>query len=826
MSRLEKTFYDLDESVQIKLQDLSEVLKEVTTDRNEWVYTYRKKSELAPAMYADFIEHNEDKYIFSDDLPEEGILSLCHAYQSIATMVDGMELKSEDAKIRLNVILHQIIDAVEDGNDSYVFDAKPYRIDSMDMGNMEFLDSMTWVGSALLSALRLHINGKIALSNEELKSICKILKHCLLYIKDGFICDEAVRVKYLSAEGLAEGNTLADIDPRVDLKGESDEDDEKRGAFRFGWNFTNGCSEQPSLYFTYAVCEFFLDMYSTFSDYMAFQDEAYLKRMISRRLDAQFEANKEALENDDIDSEKSKKEQLARTNLEVDKTEKAKNAEKQKEIFLQINGGLDAYHNNSLYFAVERSCKIAANRVWDIVRSFEGGLNENFFSADLSTTVEEKSIESSITSDAIFNLIFIVNIIIDAAIDEDYEDKVSYYTLSGTKAYETALNNYDELRDALRFAYDNAFLAYTRLAKNGKEYKANEYILNFDEKYGKEYAEVVKELRKARIREFSLMPLLVKTKTTMGEFVIRYPQYDMQIYLENILNHRVADPKDKDAYLWIWEKDGFFSSSNYYFISALADFYAYYETYETTAANNMDEYRKALESEDGAIGRLNKRVKELENDLANEKARVEKLEEEKKELQNADPFVTELKRKISETVADFLTDSRNVGDILAKLSGEIVAEAKARVDAKYRAAVARMEEGADVDKKNEATEANKWYNATDDDGNPVVPVEYSELGSGLRDIGKALLAESLYNAAYDGVYRGNDQSTDRVDETFNVMADFAEKDLYQAMGYYTRPMYKEQHSYYVRKQGLATIVNDIEALEEKIKELEKKINKG
>ena len=144
----------------------------------------------------------------------------------------------------------------------------------------------------------------------------------------------------------------------------------------------------------------------------------------------------------------------------------------------------------------------------------------------------------------------------NAGIDEDKEDAINYFTLNGSTEYNKALDAYDEIRDAIRFAYDNAYLAYTRLVKKGKEYKVNEYILNFDEKFPKELTETVKELRKAHIRVFSLMPLLVKAKTTMSEFVIKYPQYDMQIYLENILDYRVVDTVSDNDFLWVWEKDG------------------------------------------------------------------------------------------------------------------------------------------------------------------------------------------------------------------------------------------------------------------------------
>ena len=85
------------------------------------------------------------------------------------------------------------------------------------------------------------------------------------------------------------------------------------------------------------------------------------------------------------------------------------------------------------------------------------------------------------------------------------------------------------MRDTIRLAYDNCYQYLMKLKKENKEYKIVEYNLNFDESFSKQ-AKNIKDIRKEHIRVFSLMPLMIRTKTTIGEFLIRYPQYDMMIY--------------------------------------------------------------------------------------------------------------------------------------------------------------------------------------------------------------------------------------------------------------------------------------------------------
>lgn len=644
-----KGFDALPENIKSKLQDLSALLKEVTIDKDAegWVYKYRSKSELSAAIYEDFIKYNEIdtnktlSFIFSDEITNSGILSCTQAFQTLAILVSKLGLKTTaEHKKLIKKLFSQILNTVCKEDGGYLLDASPYLPNSdvfkKDNYKYAYIDTITWVMSSLLSAYRLHINKQVEFNEEELEMSYKLFNYCINYLNDSFIEDKDVKHK-----------------------------------LAYGWNYTKDC-EQVSLYFTFAVSEVLIDVLNTFENVIRAADIDY----ISQEIDKKYESV-EGTEEQDL-----KKEQVASNYAKHKEYLESDEGKLELAIFKKINNELNVYDDESPYRVFEDKCKKAANRIWETVR---GGLNVSFYSADLSTIIDENSFEKSITNDGIFNLLFIINIIINAGIDEDYDDNVNFFAFESEK--EAAIDAYDEIRDALRFAYDNAYLAYTKLEKKGKEYKVNEYTLSFDERFDA-HKEDVKEMRKAHIRVFSLMPLLVKAKTTMGEFVIRYPQYDMQIYLENILYYRLVNPENAEEQLWIWEKNGYSSSSNFYFVSALSDFYSYYETYEENAIKNINNNKKReAQIKENYLNELRQPGNEIANlnvELANAKEEIEKLTQtltaqqdeyaKLKELYENDPLRKVFTEFVQKAIFEYLC-SDNLGLILQEISKSLFEKA-------------------------------------------------------------------------------------------------------------------------------------------------------
>ncbi len=643
MTKLKSEFSSLPEEVRKKLQDLSPSLKEVTLDKEGWCYKYRDKKEVGAAIYKDFLAYNEEKmkkegkFSFSDEFNESGILSQLQGFQVLAVLIEEFDC-TLDSK-RILALLDDILCEVTDGN-SVHFDATPYLPESHQFDRRAYIDTITWFISCACSVFRLVIQKGLELGEERKTRLVELFGKSVDYLTQNFI------------------------------------DAGSETPFRYGWNYTENCKE-PSLYFTFAVSEVLIDIFSTFENVIRKAETEIVQAEIENTLRRFADKPEVAFEIE------QKKGQIAASNAEYLEQSQfsAESIAREEELFRLINRGYKPYDNGSFYRILEMQCKLAAECIWGLVR---GKLVGGFFGADLVSDIDEAIVEQSITSDALFNSIFAINTIVNAGLDEDIEDKINYYTLNGSKEYEEAMDDYDEMRDTLRLGYDNVYQTYIKLRKRGKEYKVNEYLLSFSEKFSDEDADNVKEMRKARIRVFSLMPLLVKTKTTLGEFVIRYPQYDMQIYLEQILEHRNIGPNGER--MWVWEKEGYSTSSNYYYTSALSDFYRYYEEYEFKYSRNAngnevqkkrirEKYLAELQADSGEIGKLNRELRQAEQEKLDLKEEIEELKGKIEQL-NDDPLRKALNDFIYMAVQERI-DSL-VPDFFRRMAEDIASKAKER----------------------------------------------------------------------------------------------------------------------------------------------------
>lgn len=607
------------------LAGLSDELKEVAIGKQGIFYKYRNKKEIGQKIFDAYVDYNKQhvkgkelyKYIFSDDFAQVGTLSELQGFQTILTLVQEFDLKVD---ININEMIERVFEyVINPVTKQPNFNLSPYTVGKsfFESGEHAYLDSLTWFISAMLSVFRIYIKGGYDIKPE-------LLDKCIIGYKRG--------MKYLNDSFISSGKV-------------------NNQSFDLGWNFTDG-AKNPSLYYTFAVSEVLIDISSTFPACIGGEYEVkYVKNRIAERL------NEYANKYPELRSKIEEEIDIRQKKIEEDKAEEiaqfsSKNDEsaiRERELFEKINvnevtNSPYDFDNNSPapYQTLERRVKEAAEDIWSIVR---GDLSKDFFSYNLGK-VSVDSIDQGTSNDAIFNTIFIINTIINAGLDEDREDEINFYTLSNYDAYdpvdksivrryEEALSEYDEMVDSLRLAYEHAYQVYNDFLKKNKEYKVDEFSVTLDENFESELNKVAKDIRKAHIRVFSLMPLLIKTKTLMSDFVIRYPQYDMQIYLEKILQHRVLN-KNND-YLWIWETDNYSSSSNYYYISALASFFKYYETYEEkfiTISKENDEIRQkieeaylmALKSHGGEIFNLKQQLNANED-------RIKTLSEDKDKLQ-------------------------------------------------------------------------------------------------------------------------------------------------------------------------------------------------
>ena len=652
-------FKDLPPEVQSKLQDLSDSLKEVTRDLDGWCYKYYDQSILGEAIYDDFIAYNtkklkkpEDRFAFSDDFTEDGILSQLEGFQFIAMLVENFGLSPKTYGDKIKKLLKDLLEDVTDKNGNLHLDASPYLKDSNQFDNGSYyLDTMTWFMSMVCSVIRLDKQDNGFQLEEEIKDkLVKYFIQCMEYLVNSFI-----------------------------------DGSDNPSTFASGWNFTGGFDNNnnasPSLYFTFAVSEVLIDIFTTFGATIRGYETEYVQKAIEDTF-----KDKEGVDDNAIEA---KKNQIEDKNNEYIKSVPEKERKLEHDWFLKINNNQPAFakdeDNNmlkdfdsfTLYQKLEYQCKRAANNLWSLVKD---KLTEEFFAPNVISTVSSETIEQSITSDALFNNIFIINTLMNAGLDEDEEDNINYFTINGSAEYDEALEAYDEMRDAMRLGYERVYQMYNKLKKSHKEYKVNDYTLSFTEDFKGDFVGRAQELRRAHIRVFSLMPLLVKTKTTMSDFVIKYPQFDMQLYLETILDNRVDGQ-------WIWENDGYSTSSNYYFLSALNDFYGYYNEYEYKYSKNAFDNNKAKEKiqkeheeklglpPEGKIYKLRQELEEAKENNDALKQENEKLEEENQKHRD-NPLYKALNQFVEDAVKERISDI--VSSLFASKADQIAKDGKDR----------------------------------------------------------------------------------------------------------------------------------------------------
>ena len=619
-----------------ELQGLSSELKEITLGKEDIFYKYCEKSLIGKEIINAFLNYNElhkkGEFIFSEDIEEVGILSELQGFQTICSLIEQFELEPGKEAYKIGAMLDKVFALlnISKNTDNIVFNFSPFlkEAEEFNNGSKSYIDTITWAVSAMLSVFRLHIAGTYNFTEKQIESACEVLRRGIKYINNAFI--------------------KGDLDNNV---------------FDCGWNYTEKCTK-PSLYFVFAVSEMLIDIYTTFTSSIIHYEITYVQNEIDRRFAELIaaETNPEIIKELELERDLKKQKIVDENEKHIVRFQsKDPSAVRERELFEKINTvkvedeEISAYDENAPYQTLEKYVKMAANDIWCLVKD---NISSSFFSYDLRP-IDDELIEQSASSDALFNSIFIINIVVNAGLDEDLDDEINYYTHSDSASYNDALEKYDDLRETLKIAFDHTNQVYNDLVKKNKEYKVNEFSITLDEDFPRALIEEVKEIRKAHIRVFSLMPLLIKTKTLMSDFVIRYPQYDMQIFLERILKYRL---KVNNEYVWLWEENGYSSSSNYYFVTALGSFFGYYEEFENdflkNSRNNNNrrekiekDYLTELKKDDNIIGQLEKEKEKLiaERDavkkkLEESKARVEKLE--------SDPLRDALRNFITETVED------------------------------------------------------------------------------------------------------------------------------------------------------------------------------
>lgn len=612
---------------------------------------YKAKDEIGrnifDALNRRLIDLGNDKLgIPMDDVEKKvGLLSQCQGLQTLVSLVNDFGLDFDETdydklyhrSIRniMDAILKDIIntlrvsdveineDADEEDNakEMFIFDASPYDSIHFDT-NISSVETITWVLPTFFQILVIHAKAGQICKWE--RNLIRIIRYGLRYINDAFIDGK----KNINGDGL-----------------------------KIGWNFAKDC-EEPSLYFTFAVGECFLDMFSTF--------EEVLKHPYNVMYNATYGTAIDPAEQEKFltQQEKFKKEEIDNAGRPADQARHDYYNEMIR-LFRIINsndrvGEQDLYEEiqvdvSGRYGILEKRLKDVAREVWKYAQK---NLAEKFFYNDLATTLTEDELRMSTTSDALFNTVYIVNILIDAGMDkvlqlEKHQAELKSADQELTPQEQLDMENlaiqkqreYENLLESCQLAVQRAFRTYERLKNDGKDYIVDQFLIGFNERFVT-HKERVNDLRKLRMRVFSLLPMLIHTNNVINTYLVKYPQVNMKKYTGYILDNRYTEGSDADSAEqkteWIWEKDGYFSGSNYYFVNAVKELYEYYEEYEEKyipiGAKNqkreLDFYKK-LTGPNGEITLL--------------KAQHEKEEEEKdRQISLRDEQISTLEQQLEE----------------------------------------------------------------------------------------------------------------------------------------------------------------------------------
>lgn len=589
-------------------------LTDLIAGRNKSVFhTYKPKDEIGKKIFRElYLRFQADPSkgktgFYMDDSKEIGILSQCQSLQALLTLASDFDLLFDDDHIisenstnltirqMMDMVIEDVLDRVKTSEPGvYVFDASPYETQAF-TAEYSNVEAMTWVIPCFLQALKYH--ARIGENCKWQEQLVDVITYALRYINDSFIENER--------EGVAKALTI-------------------------GWNFTKDCQE-PSLYYSFTVCECFVDFFNSFEEYLTYKEK--------ERADALEDGDKAAYE-------KSLGEYESR---------------ELRQRYLEINEGIDAI-DGSHYGMLESKCKRVAREIWRLCKD---NLADEFYYNDLHTTLSEEDINMATTSDALFNTVYIINIMIDAGMDEDLSAEIDKAVLPEDK--QRAEDEFNSLIESCQMAHQRAFRVYEKLKKTGKEYIVEQFLVGFNENFTT-HKDLVKDLRKRRMRVFTLMPLLIRTNNVMGEYLVKYPQANMRKYLGYILDNRyLAKDKRGGRYRWIWEKDGYFSCSNYYYVAALGEFYSYYERFESVYIEHYNdnekqraliiaEERSRMKKPTGDIGKLNKEIADRDRRIAELEAQLASVETPVEDAV-AGVVIKEMKRALPELLCNFLFDA-------------------------------------------------------------------------------------------------------------------------------------------------------------------------
>lgn len=621
---------------------------------------YLNRNDIGKQMLESFMKNeankNADGFVFKADSPRTGVLTQCYGILTLAEYSKfNIDLgANREIAAKINVAFNDVLRRINADGDEFNFGATPYVSEEGDV--KIYIETVALVLRVAIEIRRLlavdydndrntieidnkYVNAPEGLTDEE-TTLLEIAFTEKLIVE----CIDVLDSSALKTNG-GEG---------VDyfLKGEAEPvyDRDGKGMIYKGWSFTKIPEDQhdkaeTSLYFTYLVCDAYLAFYETF------ERSIKLVRLMRNNLRAaQNDPENSEASGDTVETCQPEKYGIDLSRFDEERLR-------------------DFYFIKRIYHTFSAFNKVILDAGHYVDSRFASiDTTKDFFSYNFNV-VTAQSIEESSSSDAIFNVLYSINILMAAGVDVDYQDK-------GKEL---------EFYDALQYSVPNAQRLYKKLTRLGKDYIVDQYILKFNENIPAANSESPQSvayqarlLRKRFIIAANLMPLIIKTYNVLSKFLTPYPQYEMRMYKDYILQNKMDDE-------WLWDKEGFQLINNFNYVSALRNFYDYYEEYERPYAldklkyiEEMNSQVKAIEDESklklqkqreasrNVIKDLqDKNKKEIENLVQQYDEKIALLNSEKDELENR-------KSPIEEEIVKILKD--NIEGVVVELFNKIIGE--------------------------------------------------------------------------------------------------------------------------------------------------------
>lgn len=309
----------------------------------------------------------------------------------------------------------------------------------------------------------------------------------------------------------------------------------------------------------------------------------------------------------------------------------------------------------SRYNIVEKFKKVCEIVGANVYNSYKHQIGKEFFYAD-GTPANFKQISYTLQSPVLLNQLYVVL----CAIFTNYH-KTMAQDSDAWKIFSTNIKN----------AVDNVYKAYRDLQDVGKENLVNREYVTFseshiDDDYYKKYHSY---LAGERINVAVLETLIIRTKSMIVTYVTKYPEKEIGEILNIMLMNRKTNNNGEPE--WLWSKIGFDLQQTERAVSAIREFYDYYENYEREYAEknaDIEELKREYEDKYKSLNFLyDSRLEEIRNHFKSEAVQAkEKFQLKLDEAKNSNEVEKAVRNVVSNTVTEHI--SKSLSEIFEKIA--------------------------------------------------------------------------------------------------------------------------------------------------------------